>query len=193
MTPDAVFNIRSVCVFWFSSAVTVCDHVVTQTWSIADSWLIVHSSLTHFLSCVRRLFHLYSQVELAVECPQPSSPRWQHVLCLRRSYQALLGRDATARLLHPTAAAGCQHGWHLPGASLSAGHRPGANHSTQHQHNLHHRWVMQTSSLSVEFVFWRLCVITGSRCLGGLYCVGRAWFLAAGASSARVLFRKIRK
>lgn len=64
-------------------------------------------------------------------------------MCRCSSYQALLRGDGAAGLFHPTPAARRQHGWHLPGASLSAGHWPGANHSTQHQHNLHHRWVWQ--------------------------------------------------
>lgn len=42
--------------------------------------------------------------------------------CLYRSYEALLRGDDTAGLLHPAPAVGRQHGRHLPGASLSAGH-----------------------------------------------------------------------
>lgn len=68
---------------------------------------------------------------------QPSAPLTTF-FPLPRSHQALLGGDDTARLLHPTPAARRQHGRHLPGAPLSAGHRPGANHSTQHWHHLHY-------------------------------------------------------
>lgn len=83
-------------------------------------------------------------------------------MCCRSSYKALLRGDDAAGLFHPTPAAGRQHGWHLPGASLSAGHWPGANHSTQHQHNLHHRWVWQAvtdseSQFQVGFLATVVC------------------------------------
>lgn len=78
-------------------------------------------------------------------------------LCHYSSHQALLRRDDSAGLFHPTPAAGRQHGWHLPGAPMSAGHQPGANHSAQHQHNLHHWWVWHPiadseSQLQVSFL-----------------------------------------
>lgn len=119
-------------------------------------------------------------------------------LCRYSSHQALLRGDDTAGLLHPAPAARCQHGWHLPGASLSAGHWPGANHSTQHQHNLHHRWVWQPvadneSQFQVCFLATVVCCQTASSwVLCGLLCVLAgfgSWQWYCGALSALLLPR----
>lgn len=117
-------------------------------------------------------------------------------LCRYSSHQALLWGDDTAGLFHPAPAAGRQHGWHFPGASLFTGHRPGANHSAQHQHNLHHWWVWQPATVSVSSLFSGKCCLSSlavcqtasSWVLGSLQCAGRVSFLAVALWSSLCFF-----
>lgn len=141
------------------------------------------------------LLNLLLHLELAKRL---ISPRCQHFVCHHSLHQALLGCDDNAWLFHSAPTARCQHGWHLPGASLSSGHRPGTNHGAQHQHNLHHRWVWQLvadseSQFQVCFIATVVyCVIAGSpsdsRALGGLQRVGRIWLSAGTHLSSWCLF-----
>lgn len=125
-------------------------------------------------------------------------------LCRYSSHQALLRGDDTAGLFHPAPAAGCQHGWHLLGASLSAGHRPGANHSAQHQHNLHHRWVWQPvadseSQFQVCFLATLVChhwqSVRQPECWVAFSVLSGfdSWLWHCGALSALLLPRKKRE
>lgn len=158
------------------SALFIFDSDTSDSWmSSCSALLTLPAAFNVRLKCVWVTLLLGSGCIFKLCIPQglnnnvfiPFPARWRDVFCnhgrileqppaplttffspLPRSYQALLRGDDTARLLHPAPATGRQHGRHLPGAPLSAGHRPGANHSTQHWHHLHHRWVLETRTPS---------------------------------------------
>lgn len=79
---------------------------------------IIITNITRVLSSV----NFYSQVELTVGVIGQASAPLTTFLCPSSSHQALLRGDDTSGLFHPASAAGRQHGRHLPGAPLSAGH-----------------------------------------------------------------------